>query len=198
MEGSDAFVLGNCDFDGIRIVSAALPWGVARKGLFMKKITVHQLTFCGILAAIYAVLTISTSAISYGPIQFRIAEALCILPFFHPAATVGLTLGCLIANLFSTVSALDMIVGTAATLLACLLVQRIRKPWLVPLPVVLVNAILVGAEISIVSTPEAFWEGFLLFGTQVGAGELVVMYVLGLPLLLALRKNGMGDRISKI
>lgn len=164
----------------------------------MKKITVHQLTFCGIIAAVYAALTICTSAIAYGPIQFRIAEALCILPFFHPVATIGLTLGCLIANLFSTVSALDIIVGTAATLLACLLVQRIRKPWLAPLPVILVNALMVGAEIAIVSTPDAFWEGLVLFGAQVGLGELVVMYVLGLPLLLALRKNGLGERISKI
>lgn len=164
----------------------------------MKKITVHQLTFCGIIAAVYAALTICTSAISYGPIQFRIAEALCILPFFHPAATVGLTLGCLIANLFSTVSALDIIVGTAATMLACLLVQRSKRPWLAPLPVVLVNALMVGAEIGIVATPDAFFDGLLLFGVQVGLGELVVMYLLGLPLLLTLRKNGLGDRISKI
>ena len=88
----------------------------------MKKITIHQVTFCGILAAVYAALTICTSAISYGQIQFRLAEALCILPYFNPVSTIGLTLGCLIANLFSTVSALDIIVGTAATLLACLLV----------------------------------------------------------------------------
>ena len=57
---------------------------------------------------------------------------------------------------------------------------------------------MVGAEIAIVSTPDAFWEGLVLFGAQVGLGELVVMYVLGLPLLLALRKNGLGERISKI
>ena len=164
----------------------------------MKKITVHQLTFCGILAAVYAVLTICTSAISYGPIQFRVAEALCILPFFHPAATIGLTLGCLIANLFSTVSAMAIIVGTAATLLACMMTQRIKSLWLAPLPPVLVNAVMIGAEIAIVSTPEAFWNGFVLFGAQVGLGELVVMYLLGLPLLLALRKNGLGDRISRI
>lgn len=164
----------------------------------MKKITVHQITFCGIVAAVYAVLTICTSAISYGPIQFRIAEALCILPYFNPVATVGLTLGCLIANLFSTVSALDIIVGTAATLLACLLVQRIKNPWLAPLPVVLCNAVMVGAEIAIVSTPDAFWHGFVLFGAEVGAGELAVLYVLGLPLLLVLKKNSLGEKIAKL
>lgn len=164
----------------------------------MKKITIHQVTFCGILAAVYAVLTICTSAISYGPIQFRLAEALCILPYFNPIATIGLTLGCLIANLFSTVSALDIIVGSAATLLACLLVQRCHKPALAPLPVILCNAILVGAEIAIVSSPNAFWQGFLLFGAEVGAGELAVTYLLGLPLILLLRKNGLGEQITKL
>ena len=164
----------------------------------MKKITIHQVTFCGILAAVYAALTICTSAISYGQVQFRLAEALCILPYFNPVSTIGLTLGCLIANLFSTVSALDIIVGTAATLLACLLVQRCRKPALAPLPVVLVNAILVGAEVAIVSTPDAFWKSFLLFSAQVGGGELAVMYLIGLPLLLLLRKNELGDRIAKL
>ena len=99
----------------------------------MKKITIHQVTFCGILAAVYAALTICTSAISYGQIQFRLAEALCILPYFNPVSTIGLTLGCLIANLFSTVSALDIIVGTAATLLACLLTRYIKNTWLLPL-----------------------------------------------------------------
>ena len=83
-------------------------------------------------------------------------------------------------------------------MLACLLVQRSKRPWLAPLPVVLVNALMVGAEIAIVATPDAFFDGLLLFGAQVGLGELVVMYLLGLPLLLTLRKNGLGDRISKI
>lgn len=85
-----------------------------------------------------------------------------------------------------------------ATLLACLLVQRCRKPALAPLPVVLVNALLVGAEIAIVSTPDAFWKSFLLFSAQVGGGELAVMYLIGLPLLLLLRRNELGDRIAKL
>ena len=76
--------------------------------------------------------------------------------------------------------------------------QRCRKPALAPLPVVLVNAILVGAEIAIVSTPDAFWKSFLLFSAQVGGGELAVMYLIGLPLLLLLRKNELGDRIAKL
>ena len=61
-----------------------------------------------------------------------------------------------------------------------------------------VNAILVGAEIAIVSTPDAFWKSFVLFSAQVGGGELAVMYLIGLPLLLLLRKNELGDRIARL
>ena len=85
------------------------------------KLSIHRLTACGIIACVYAVLTVATASFAYGPIQFRIAEAMCILPFFAPWTTWGLTLGCLLANLFSPVSALDIVVGTAATLIACLL-----------------------------------------------------------------------------
>ncbi|MBE6932309.1 MAG: QueT transporter family protein [Ruminococcaceae bacterium] len=162
------------------------------------RISIHRLTACGILACVYAVLTIATAAFAYGPIQFRIAEALCILPFFVPWSIWGLTMGCVLANLFSTVSALDVVVGTAATLLAAFLTSRCRKPWLAPLPPVICNAVFVGALIAATGMPEAFWEGFWLFALQVGAGELAVMYLLGLPLLLTLKRQGLGERLRSI
>lgn len=164
----------------------------------MKKLTVYQIVLCGIIAAIYAVLTILTSSFSYGQIQFRIAEALCVLCWFEPVLTLGLFSGCVIANLFSPVSALDIVVGSAATLIACLLIGKCKKPWMVPIPVIFVNAIIVGAELSLVYMPESmFWYGFGLMGAEVGVGELVVMYGLGLPLLLLLKKRKIMDRILK-
>ena len=65
----------------------------------MRPLSVRRLTFSALIAAIYAVITITTGAIAYGPIQFRIAEALCILPFFLPFTTWGLFVGCILANL---------------------------------------------------------------------------------------------------
>ena len=100
----------------------------------MKKITSRQIALNGLVAGLYAAVTILTASFAYGNIQFRIAEALCPLVALEPSLTIGLTLGCLIANLFSTVSALDIIVGTAATLLACLLTRYIKKVWALPLP----------------------------------------------------------------
>ena len=151
-----------------------------------------------VIAAAYAVLTLAAAAwnLAYGPVQFRFSEALTVLPMFTGAAVPGLTLGCLLANLFSGYGVYDLVFGTMATLIAALLSRAVRNvrwrgiPVLVPLPPVLVNALMVGLEITVVSggnlTPDAFQNfNWILFWTNfasVGLGELVICYVLGLPL----------------
>ena len=133
----------------------------------MKKITSRQIALNGLVAGLYAAVTILTASFAYGNIQFRIAEALCPLVALEPSLTIGLTLGCLIANLFSTVSALDIIVGTAATLLACLLTRYIKKVWALPLPTILCNMLMVGAMLSAVLMPASeFWKGLAVFGAE--------------------------------
>ncbi len=163
-----------------------------------QKRSIHRLTACGILASIYAVLTIATATISYGPIQFRVAEALCVLPFFAPWSLWGVGLGCLLANLFSTASVLDVAVGTLATLAAGFWTSRCRSIYLAPLPPVLCNACAVGAMLAWVTNPAAFWQGFGLFSLQVGLGEAGVLYALGLPLLLIFRRQGLGERLAAL
>lgn len=162
------------------------------------KVTTKQIALCGLIAAVYAAVTISTSWMAYGPFQFRIAEALCILPAFLPITSLGLFVGCLIANLFSTVSALDIVIGSAATLIAALWTARCKKAWMISLPPVVVNFIMVGAMLAYVYTPDAFLQGFFLMGAEVAFGEVVVLYVLGLPLTLYLRRSGLGEKLSRL
>ena len=161
----------------------------------MKKLTTRQIALNGVVAGLYAAVTILTASFAYGNIQFRIADALCVLVVLEPSLTIGLTLGCLIANIFSTVSALDIVIGTAGTLLGCLLAAKVRKDWLVPVPVILANAILVGAMLAYVLTPNALLQGFLINGGEVLLGEAAVLYALGVPLLLFFRKTGLMDRL---
>ncbi len=162
----------------------------------MKKLNTRQIALNGIVAGLYAAITILTASFAYGNIQFRISEALMMLLLFEPSLTIGLTIGCLIANLFSTVSVLDIVIGTAATLLACLLTTRIKKPWLAPLPTILVNAVMVGALLSWLYMPsEQFWYGLLVFGGEVGAGEAAVLYVLGIPLYYAMKKTNFIEKL---
>ena len=109
------------------------------------KFSLRDLTFAAILAAVYAVLTVTLPIPQYLGIQCRLSEAFTVLPFLFPAATPGLVVGCFIANLFSPYP-LDMVFGTAATLLACLLTRRMPNRYLASLPPVLCNAVIVGAE----------------------------------------------------
>lgn len=77
----------------------------------MKKLNTRQIALNGIVAGLYAAITILTASFAYGNIQFRISEALMMLLLFEPHLTIGLTIGCLIANLFSTVSVLDIVIA---------------------------------------------------------------------------------------
>ena len=153
----------------------------------MRRFTTKDLTLAAVLAAVYAALTVLLPVPQFGPVQCRLAEALTVLPFFFPAATPGLVVGCFIANLFSPYP-LDILCGTLATLLACLLTRRMPNRWLAPLPPVLCNALIVGAEIAWFETgfTAASPAAYAFNALTVGAGELAACYILGSVLINAL------------
>lgn len=150
---------------------------------------IRKLCACAIVAALYAAITILTAPLSYGLVQFRLSEALIVLCCLEPTLGIGITLGCFLANLFSTVTALDMVIGTFATALACLWTARCKKPWLMPWPNILCNAVLVGGMLAFVLFPENLAIGFATAALQVAFGELAVMYVLGVPLYFFAQKT---------
>ncbi|NLL45836.1 MAG: QueT transporter family protein [Clostridiales bacterium] len=152
----------------------------------MKNLTVRKLTFIAVIGALYTALTVALAPISYGPVQFRISEVLCILPFFYPSTMWGLFVGCALSNLFGGYGPLDIVFGSLATLAAGFCTSKIRFRPLALLPVVLFNAVVVGAVIAWSSTPGAFWAGFTVNAFQIGLAEFGVMYIIGLPLLYIL------------
>jgi uncharacterized membrane protein len=93
----------------------------------MRKFTTRDLSLAAIIAAVYAVLTLILPIPAFTGIQVRLSEALTVLPFLFPATAPGLVVGCFIANLFSPYS-LDVIFGTAATLIACILTRHMPNP----------------------------------------------------------------------
>ena len=145
-----------------------------------------------VIAGLYAALTLVLWFASFGPVQFRISEALCVLPYFLPEAIPGLYIGCIISNIFSPINlVLDLTVGAGATLLAALITYHVRIKWLAPLPPIILNAVIVGWELAFTySSGAAFWPSFGWNALTVGLGEASVCYVLGLPLLLLLERSG--------
>ena len=116
----------------------------------MKHKNTQKLTLAAMTAAAYAALSLlgAVFGLTFGPIQVRFSEALCLLPFLFPETAWGLGVGCLIANLFSPYGALDIVVGSLSTLIAALLTARCRSPWTAALPPVVCNMVLVGAVLA--------------------------------------------------
>ena len=149
----------------------------------MKKEQLHRLTRAAVVGALYAAVTLLTAPISFGTIQCRVSEALCLLPWLFPETGCGLFAGCLIANVIGNGSPLDIVFGSMATLLAALMTGHIRPKALAALPPVVVNGVMVGAALSYAAAPDAFWVSFPLIALEVAAGEAIAVYALGLPLL---------------
>ncbi|MDR2908532.1 MAG: QueT transporter family protein, partial [Oscillospiraceae bacterium] len=126
-----------------------------------RKITSNNIALCSMIAAVYTVLCLTTPWTSYGALQVRIAEALTLLPVLSPVAIGGVTLGCVISNLagaltgMNPIGYIDAVVGSAATLIAAIISYKLRDvryrglPLMSALAPVAINAVVVGAELSV-------------------------------------------------
>lgn len=177
----------------------------------------NYLARVGVIAAAYAACTLIAllflGSLAWGPIQFRVSEALCVLALFTPAAIPGLTLGCVIANVMNIVISgtgmlgmLDVVFGSLATFAGAFFTWKMRRHPLVALAgPVLANALIVPAYLPLLLQGVGFytipfttisldnsWLFMYLFGlVTTGVGEAVIMYVLGYPLARSLAKTPM-------
>ena len=161
------------------------------------------MTLGAVLAALYVALCHLQNLLVPGSaswtIQFRVAEALCVLALFTPAAISGLSIGCFLFNLsFSAALPLDSIVGTLATFLATGGMYLLRKVCIkgYPLPAMLLpalfNAILVGWELDLY-----IGGGFLINAFYVAVGELVVLLLLGTALFYGIKSRGLDKEVIR-
>ncbi|MBM3291443.1 QueT transporter family protein [Candidatus Bathyarchaeota archaeon] len=89
---------------------------------------VRELSIATVLAAMYAALVFVLAPISFGPIQLRIADFL--IPFsaiLGWPGIIGVTLGAFIGNAYFFLSPIDVILGSAANLIASYLIFRGRN-----------------------------------------------------------------------
>ena len=157
--------------------------------------SVRKLVHCGVVAAIYVVLCLALQPLSYGAVQVRVAEALCLLPVFGAEYIVGVVLGCFLANLLGS-TIVDVIFGTLATLLACLVTYKLRNVRFkglaiaASLPPVLFNAVIIGIVMFPDPTSSApIWLACITNGISVGIGELISCTVLGVVLVKLIESN---------
>jgi uncharacterized membrane protein len=145
----------------------------------------HFLVQAAAIAAIYVVLTLVFAPLSYGEsmVEIRISEMLTILPFYIPAAIPGLFIGVIISNLFSPVGAIDVVVGSLATLLAAFLTRRMPNKWLAPVPPILINGLVIGGMLHYV-----YKFPLLMSILSITAGQVISCYILGGLLILTLER----------
>ncbi|MEG1448245.1 MAG: QueT transporter family protein [Oscillospiraceae bacterium] len=171
---------------------------------------VKRIATAGMIAAIYTVLGIVLAPFNFGIVQVRLGEALTLLPVFGGVSTIfGVTIGCLLTNAYGVITGasilgtLDIVVGTAATLVAAILTYLLRNkrikgiPFFSALPPVIVNALVIGYSLTLVMSDgmnmAIFWVNFL----SVFAGQFVSCVVVGLVLMNIIKKKNLSHYFEK-
>ena len=167
----------------------------------MENRKLKRLVTGALLAAVYCALALALPMASFGPVQFRVSEALTILPVFSPGAILGVTLGCFLTNCAGVVLGItfpqDILFGTLATLLGCVLTWLLREARIKGLPVlsalapVVCNTLVIGWEINAFFLDTPSLAGFVTSALGVGLGELAACCVLGLLLAALLERTGL-------
>lgn len=151
-----------------------------------KQKAMYSLVYGGMTGALYTVLTLAFAPVALGPVQFRVSEALCILPYFTPAAIPGITIGCFLSNLILGAAVPDIVFGSLATLIGGFLSYRLRKYKLaVCLPPILSNTIIIPWVLKFAYGIPDFIPFMML---TVGIGEVLAVGVLGNLLLFTLER----------
>ena len=155
------------------------------------KMNTKSIAYNAIIAALYVILTYAFFFCSYGAIQVRVSEMLMILVFFNPNYTVGLTIGCLLANIYSVtagLTAMDMLFGTLATFISCILISVCKHLLFACLIPAFINGIVIGSEITFLfSNLSDSREATILWFTNFGyvtAGEIIAISVIGYTLFM--------------
>jgi len=140
-----------------------------------------------LIAAVYTIVTVLIAPYAYGIFQFRVSEALTVLPAIMSSAIPGLFVGCLVSNIIGGYGPIDIIFGSIATLISALLSRKLRKyPYLVPLPPVVINALIVGGYLPFLYFPDVPVPVSMGW---VALGQLLACYGLGYPLLVLLTRR---------
>ncbi|MCI8649835.1 MAG: QueT transporter family protein [Anaerotruncus sp.] len=173
----------------------------------MKLANVRKLVVCAMLAALYTAVSLALAPLSFGIVQIRFAEAFTLLATLSTVGIFGVTLGCLLTNLvgvlIGTTLAPDVLFGTLATFIAALLSYQLRhvrvKGLALPsaLPPILVNAVVIGIELTWFYSDGVHLSILLVNMLSVGLGQIIPCAVLGVLLIYTLERSRLDERLFK-
>lgn len=170
------------------------------------KIKLKSITEISLISAIYVTISMMLIPFSFGVIQIRVAEALTIMPVFKKMYIYGLTLGCFLTNLMgyfvckNTLGIVDIIIGSSATFISGILTYYFRNYKIKNLPIlatlfpVVINAVIIGGELTFFMKGTLFNSLFWLNSLSVGIGQFVSCSLIGLVLYIALKSVIFTDK----
>ena len=154
---------------------------------------IRYLTKASLIAALYIVLVlvqvlpVPFASLAFGPIQFRLAEGLTLLPLVEVAAVPGLFVGCLLANLilapYSGFGLLDIVGGSLVTLLAAYLTSKAKSRFTGMIPPVVLNGLIVSTWVSYFTKVP-----YIYTVLGIGGGELASVLIFGTVMLYVYEK----------
>lgn len=152
--------------------------------------TVKEFAFQAMIAAAYVAITFVAYPLSFNSPQIRISEFMLILVFFNPKHTVGLLIGCAIANFLGSFALVDAFFGTMASAIVIFLMLRTKNKYVAFLWPAIINGLVIGVELNLLF-------GLPLFITiaEVFIGEFIATFVLALFLLKPVLNNATLQRI---
>jgi len=144
-----------------------------------------HLTRAALIAGLYVIITYILSPISFGPIQFRVSEALTVLPILYPEAILALFIGVFLSNIIGGLGMVDIVGGSLVTLLAAYGTYYFRDSFIAYLSPILLNGFLISIYLHLL-----FAIPYWLTVIQISISEAVVVLFLGYPLIRVLKKRG--------
>jgi uncharacterized membrane protein len=159
------------------------------------RLTVQQIVSNGLVAGLYIILTAipPLNQIAFLAIQFRVAEVLLLLVFFRKDYAIGLVIGTSFANLFAPhpLAIYDAIFGALVTAIACWGIGKSKHFVLAMFYPIILNAVYLGLFLQFaveIPAPLSLVTFFSIAGS-IAIGESFVLFLLGYPLFMTLRKN---------
>ncbi|MGI6149748.1 MAG: QueT transporter family protein [Limnochordia bacterium] len=148
----------------------------------------QRLARAALIAAMYVVLVYVFQFASFGPLQFRVAEALTLLPILYPEAIGGVFVGVLVANLLGPHGPWDIFGGSLVSLLAALITYKYRSSWIAYASPIICNAFLISLYLRFIFDIPSYWYLVL----TIGISEASVILLVGRPLIKFLQQR-QGD-----
>lgn len=147
------------------------------KEFLNKKLSTRELAEGAIFAAAYIVLVFTLSTISYGAVQCRIADFMMMFCYKKKQNVIGYAIGGVLANMFSPIGPIDMVVGLIVCFIPGLIIYKVGAKIISAVAATVINGVFIALELYLVfAIPYLYALVTVSAGVAVTAVSSMVIY----------------------